>query len=1003
MLRISKPMTSAKAAIEYYDSHLSKSLEGYYLKNQSFDLMFEQDSVERVGRWFGKTAQMFGIEGEVVDRETFSKLANHINPVTDESLTMRRKDNRRVLTDFSIHVPKTVSAAAIHDERISDALLEVGREVMGEIERDVQVRVRASGQNTNRVSGNIIASEHLHTTTRPLKSTGIPQAHWHLHYALMNVSFDAVEKKFKAAELGNVHFDRPYYEALAHNLMASKLQELGYAIRRTSDAYEIAGIPDSVKEKFSGRSQEVAALVEELGLTSAEAKANAGAWSRERKTKTFQLNTLRDVWDDQLTFEERAAVERARRGDADTGEWAASAPISSREAVDWSMRHWHESQSTINKRRAIATALKYGVGHVTHDDIEGEMSREGILQMRVKGEERVGSRHVLEQEQDAINRAKAGRGSRRKLIPGKLQLNSIDEEGKTFELNEDQLAAIKHIGSSRDKTILIQGRAGTGKTRMMKSAVQSLLEQAAVEVITLAPTARAGRGVLREEGFENADTLQRFLDSPEQLTAAKGKVVWLDEGAIASADDLSRLLKAADQHDFERVIIQGDSAQHQSVKRSAGLFNLLKTHAGLRPAVLSTVMRQKGDYAKAEKLIGAGKIDEGFGLLDKLGMIVEVATDDLYKQAAQNVVESLKRGVSTGVGSPIRDDGRRVTNAIRATLREQRRLGLSERKFLRLESRHLSEAEREVPANYRQDDVVQFMKKVKGFRVGERVRVTHVAGDAISVIRPNGKLGQLPHDASNARKFDVFAERKLVIAEGERRRAFTAGDRVSLRKKDSSEYSISEVRGDELMLNNGDTVPKRSVRRIHAGGDKIRITANGKTLDGKRVNNGDIVQAKRFTKAGDIELTDGRILGKDFATWDLGWSMTSVASQGAGFDQHIVVCSTDSFGPAINMRQFYVDSSRGKGKSGLMIYTDDKAGLRQAVQRVGGDMSMTESLDLHTNQVSNRLPSRSLRQRYDSMQASVRWAATWVSDKIKRLSNHYANRPDVSHRPPEMG
>lgn len=993
-------MSSAKNAIEYYDAHLSQPLEGYYLS--------EQDQIERNGKWFGKTAQLFGLEGKDVTREEFAQLADHVNPLTGEQLTVRRNSNRRVGYDFSFALPKTASIAAIDDERINEALLRVSREVMGEIEKDIQVRVRVDGQDTDRTSGNLIASEHIHTVTRPLKSTGLPQPHSHVHFLVFNVSHDDSEKKFKAIQLGNVQPDRPYYQAMFHSRMAQELRTLGYKTRRTDKAYEIAGIPESAKTKFSKRSEEIAKLVEKLGLTNEKAKANAGAWSREKKSKTFTLSALREIWNAMLTKEEHVAIERARTGD-DSGSWAASAPVTPEQAVDWAMRHGHETQSTMNLRRVMADALHHGVGHVSPERVLEEAHRDDIVHVTLAGEQRVGSRDILKQEQDFIEQAKAGRGSRRRLIMDPLEFEPIEENGHVFELNDDQKEAIEQIAASRDKYLLVEGKAGTGKTSMMKTAVEKLVAQTGKHVTTIAPTAQASRSVLRKEGFADADTLQRFLRSEEQLKAARGNIVWLDESAIASAQDLAALFEAADRYEFDRVFLQGDPSQHQSAQRSGGLFSLLKTHAGLKPAVLDTVMRQKGDYAKAERLIGAGKLEAGFNLLDKLGMIVEVPSGELYEKAAEAVSTSMQRGVETGLASPTRAAGAQATNALRNSLREQGRLGTSEKRFRRLESRHLSVAQREVATNYReQKDIVQFMMKVRGFKVGERVRVQQQLSDQVIVQHQDGRVAELPLDAAD--RFDVFSEKSIVFSEADTRRTFTEGDRVTIRRNGKSqegsvlnkgdEFLIASVNKTELELVGGEVIPKTLARKIRVEGDRIRITANGKTKDGKKIDNGTIVEVKRFTKTGDIELTNGRVLDKDFASFELGWAMTSHASQGAGFRKHVVVQPSDSFGPASNVRQFYVDSSRGKGARGLLVFTDDKVGLKRAVSRVGGDMSMTEAMEQNEEkQHSFEQP----RARYGWMQSAAAWATEWMKEKWMQLSQSRDNALASHRRSPQMG
>jgi superfamily II DNA or RNA helicase len=88
--------------------------------------------------------------------------------------------------------------------------------------------------------------------------------------------------------------------------------------------------------------------------------------------------------------------------------------------------------------------------------------------------------------------------------------SAIDQKkGQTRapHLSPEQAAAVQHVWNSPDRVILIRGGAGTGKTHMMKAAIAGIDKP----VVVLAPPADASRGVLRKEGFAEADTLARLL------------------------------------------------------------------------------------------------------------------------------------------------------------------------------------------------------------------------------------------------------------------------------------------------------------------------------------------------------------------------------------------------------------------------------------------------------------------------------------------------------------
>ena len=80
------------------------------------------------------------------------------------------------------------------------------------------------------------------------------------------------------------------------------------------------------------------------------------------------------------------------------------------------------------------------------------------------------------------------------------------------------LPAIQHVLESTDRVILIRGVAGTGKTTMMSEATEAI-EARGKRVFTFAPSACASRGVLRQEGFKDAETVAMLMKNTVDLAA----------------------------------------------------------------------------------------------------------------------------------------------------------------------------------------------------------------------------------------------------------------------------------------------------------------------------------------------------------------------------------------------------------------------------------------------------------------------------------------------------
>ena len=67
-----------------------------------------REGQETVGKWGGKLAEQLGLSG-TVDKASFDRLCDNLNPATGESLTPRTNENRRVGYDMVYAGPKSFS------------------------------------------------------------------------------------------------------------------------------------------------------------------------------------------------------------------------------------------------------------------------------------------------------------------------------------------------------------------------------------------------------------------------------------------------------------------------------------------------------------------------------------------------------------------------------------------------------------------------------------------------------------------------------------------------------------------------------------------------------------------------------------------------------------------------------------------------------------------------------------------------------------------------------
>jgi conjugative relaxase-like TrwC/TraI family protein len=901
---------SAAHAKAYFSDALSKS--DYYASDQ-----------ELAGFWQGRFAARLGLEGATA-KEAFFALCENKHPGTGESLTPRTREDRTTGYDINFHCPKSVSLLHVfaEDGHILKAFQDSVTETMQVIEADGKTRIRRAGEYDDRATGELAWGHFTHQTARPVEGF-LPDPHLHSHCFVFNATWDETEQRVKAGQFRDIKRDMPYYQACFHKALSDKLIELGYGIRRTAKSFEVENVPQHVMDLFSKRTDEIGRIAKEQGITDAKELDGLGARSRAKKQKGIDMPELKKQWREQIR-----KIERGKSGEGEKAIRFApkkeTPQLTAEQCIDHALLHCFERASVMADRRLLETAYRHSIGgSVSLADITKQFDQDKrLIHITEKSQKLCTTREVLHEEKHMVELARQGQG---KLAP-------LYDKAPQLNLNGQQAAAVAHVLTTPHRVSIIRGAAGTGKTTLMREAVEKI-KAAGKEIIVVAPTAQASRGVLREEGFAQAETVAKLIVDKKMQDNLKGQVLWVDEAGLLGTKDMTALLEIATQQNA-RIILGGDTRQHASVVRGDAL-RILNTVAGIRTAEVSKIYRQTDkNYRAAVEDLSKGKVKDAFEKLDAMAFIKTVDPLKPNEVLVNDYIAATKKGKTALVISPTHKQGEEVTTEIRRRLRGIKLLGKKEIAATKLKSLNLTEAEKSDYRNYRPGQTIQFSQNAPGIKRGSMWTVNQANEKEILIKNASGDIKSLP--LAKSRSYDVYAQSEIKLSKG----------------------------------------------------DKVLITRNGSDANKKRLDNGQILEVVSVSKKGNIKLRSLNkrttyTLPQNYGHIAHAHCVTSYASQGKTVDEVFIYQPAGTF-PATDAKQFYVSVSRARTKA--HIYTDDKADLLRYASELGERLSALELID------KNKTHKNIVAQRQRINNATIKSKEKELSPQIKQRDDYEPER-----------
>lgn len=926
-------LASSSQGVSYYER------DGYYAR--------DDPDHRAASAWAGRGAAELGLTGPVDPNVFQAVLEGNVPDGSCLRLGRRERDGgivHRPGRDLTFSAPKSVSLAALvgGDERVTEAHDHAVLKALDWFERnaaETRMKDPATGEIVRRGNQKTVIATFRHDTSRNLDPA------LHTHSVIANMVKGA-DEKWRSMSNERLYASKMLLGALYRSELARGMMKLGYEVEKThSDGrFEIAGVSRRVIEAFSTRRAEIEAAVAERspdGVNGTEGAAGqrlaerAALMTRAAK-RDMDREGLQDMWREQaaeLGFDAKSLVDGAmsraavhdrqmpKRGFASSGPGLNGSGISTvsgnsmesmqpsatednenKRAVEWAMGHLSEREAVFGRAELFAAALAWNPGMVSIEGIEREVESRvaaGTLHpARLPGlDGLLTTDRAVADERETIALMKAGQG--RGAVP--MRGRAVDKALRKGPLTAGQKDAVRLILSAKDRTVGVQGYAGSGKTTMLNRA-RALLEKKGYEVHGLAPSASAARTLEGEAGIAS-ETLQRFLARydgiAEGRSTAKGErelramfrktALVVDEGSLASTVQARNLLRIADTLRIPRVVLVGDRKQLDAVDAGKPFFQLQE--GGMRTAVMDKILRQRDpDLKAAVEASLSGDMKKAF---EKLGEnIAEVNPDNLAGAAAARwLALSPEKRKNAGLMAPSHALRQDINNIVRERLVRD---GVVHGPVLtgeRLVSRGYTNAEKSLVANYSPGDVVAFYRSYKriGVEKGDELRVAGVDG-----------------------------KNRTVILEGE------DGKPVPWKPEQIGARSggVEVYRTDEMELRAGDRI--RWTRNDADLGLVNSQTAEVVTVRGERVS-------FRLEDNRMLELEKGDAQLRHI---DRAWASTVHAFQGRTVDT--VIAAMESNHPHLTTQKtIYVEISRARERAELV--TDDRQTLRERLEAVTGE------------------------------------------------------------------
>jgi hypothetical protein len=763
---------------------------------------------------------------------------------------------------------------ALEDPRLIEVHKAAVTEMAAEMERLGGSRIRRGGANEDRNTSNLVIARYDHDTSRELD----PQLHTHL--VAGNLTYDAVEARWKALQASDIYAHREYLTEVYRNAAARGAASLGYQVedhvkQGKDNGFGIAGIKPETLEKFSQRSaQRDQAISKFLDLNGRMPSDNEIARlvrdTRDRKLTEISTPEVKARQLGRLDAGEVETLKHLYQTAAERGSIREHAPAGP--SLAYASEHIFERVSVAKNYELKTEALRHGRGRLELAELKGALQAEISSGAMLTARGEVATQETLQRERRMITAIDQGIGNQQALGSDRAFVPSD-------RLRPEQKIAVEAILRNRDFAFNFNGAAGTGKTATLQEVHRGLTEVRR-SVMAVGPSVSAVNE-LQRVGFTDAMTIARLLADPQKQQELAGQVLIIDEAGMVSSKDMAQLIHLAKSKDA-RILYAGDTAQIKSVSEGDAL-RVIERESQINSVSLRQVQRQTNAVYKEAMEALRTKPSEGYNKLTAMGAIREVdwrlraqEVGQAYRQAAI-VPNSKGQTRSVLVVAKTYDEISSITYAIRSDRKHAGEIADGE-KFSKHTALNWTEAQRKQMNKYQPGQMLAFHKAVKGVAKNEALEVVRADKRGVTARKANGET--LTITSRQVKAFGVFEKQDLEIS---------AGDKLLLQ---------ANWREKSFTATNGELVTVASVA------------------------------------PGTIKLEDGRQLPTGYRQFTHGYAVTANYSQAKTVDYVVVL------NDGMASDKAYVSYTRGR--EGLTIITSDVMALQESMGVSGDRQSATE-------------------------------------------------------------